>query len=197
MFICINSKEFIFIFFLITSTSYGLNTGDVFNTHNFVRNRSDYKYDIDCPVLKRMRYTALSKGRSPTPEPLSGHLLRGGHIFHGRLRRFRAGHLALAALHGRHDLHRADRPADTSKRRDLDSNGPDFRGKKCVFFFCFFFPVVRTAGVHLDGEAKTRRFLLVSSGALREARGRLQHDASSRHDHGFPKRVLRTSVTTG
>lgn len=35
---------------------------------------------------------------------ISKHVLRGGDVFHSRLRGFCAGHLALAALHGHHDL---------------------------------------------------------------------------------------------
>lgn len=64
--------------------------------------------------LQRMRHTALSKGRAPSPELVPGHLLRGGNVLHGRLRRLRAGHLAVTAVHGSHDLHSADCPPDTS-----------------------------------------------------------------------------------
>lgn len=59
-----------------------------------------------------MRDTALPASRSPSLKPVPGHVLRGGHIFHRRLRRLRAGHLAVPAVHGRHDLHSAHRPPD-------------------------------------------------------------------------------------
>lgn len=55
---------------------------------------------------------ALPAGRSSASEPVPEHLLRGGDILDRRLRGLRAGHLALAALHGHHDLRGAYRTAD-------------------------------------------------------------------------------------
>lgn len=62
--------------------------------------------------------------------------------------------------------------------------------------FHVFLRSVRTAGVHVDGKAKARRFVFVSPSALGETRGRVQYHATSRHHHGFSQRVLRTPVTT-
>lgn len=55
-------------------------------------------------LFQRMRDPALSESGAQAFEPISKHVLRRGDILYGRLRRFRAGHLAFAALHGHHDL---------------------------------------------------------------------------------------------
>lgn len=56
-----------------------------------------------------MRHSALSEGGTPPPQPLPGDLLRGRHFFDGGLRGPGAGHMALPAVHGDHDLRRSDR----------------------------------------------------------------------------------------
>lgn len=55
-------------------------------------------------LFQRMRDSALPESGAQTPKPLSKHVLRRGDVFHGGLWGYRAGHLALAALHGHHDL---------------------------------------------------------------------------------------------
>ena len=65
--------------------------------------------------LQRLRDPALSaRGPSP-PEPLPEHVLRRRDLLDGRLRRLRARHLALPALHGHHDMRRPHSPAHTSE----------------------------------------------------------------------------------
>lgn len=58
-------------------------------------------------LFQRMRDPALPKSGAQTFESISKHVLRSSDIFHGRLRRFRAGHLAFATLHGHYDLRSA------------------------------------------------------------------------------------------
>lgn len=55
-------------------------------------------------LFQRMRDPALPKSGAQTFESISKHVLRSGDIFHSRLWRFRAGHLAFATLHGHYDL---------------------------------------------------------------------------------------------
>lgn len=55
---------------------------------------------------------ALPAGGSSASESVPEHLLRGGDLLDRGLRRLCAGHLALAALHGYHDLRGADRSPD-------------------------------------------------------------------------------------
>lgn len=54
--------------------------------------------------FQRMRDPALSESGAQAFESISKHVLCCGDVLHGGLRGFRAGHLAIAALHGHHDL---------------------------------------------------------------------------------------------
>lgn len=67
---------------------------------------------MDFP-FQRMRDPALPESGAQTPKPLSKHVLRRGDVLHGGLRRYRAGHLAFAALHGHHDLRGAHSATNT------------------------------------------------------------------------------------
>ena len=62
-----------------------------------------------------MRRAAFPAGRPPPLQSVPILLLCGGHVLNRRLRRLRAGHLAVATLHGRHDLRRSHRPAHAGK----------------------------------------------------------------------------------
>lgn len=65
-------------------------------------------------LFQRMRVPALPKSGAQTFESTSKHVLRHSDIFHSRLWRYRAGHLALATLHGYHDLRGAHSVTNTS-----------------------------------------------------------------------------------
>lgn len=60
-----------------------------------------------------MRFPALPAVRQPRGGPVQVPVLRGGDLLDGGLRRLQAGQLALAALHGRHDMRRPHRPPYT------------------------------------------------------------------------------------
>lgn len=62
-----------------------------------------------------MRHPALSKGRPPTPEPLPGDVLRGGHVLYGGVRRLRARYMALPAVDGHHDMRRSHSTSHSGK----------------------------------------------------------------------------------
>lgn len=51
-----------------------------------------------------MRDPALPESGAQAFESISKYVLRRGNVLHSGLRRFRAGHLALATLHGHYDL---------------------------------------------------------------------------------------------
>lgn len=65
-----------------------------------------------------MWYSALSAGRTPSPESISEHVLCGGDVLNSWLRRLRARHMAVTAVHGHHDLRGADRAADAGTLSD-------------------------------------------------------------------------------
>ncbi|GIX95218.1 hypothetical protein CDAR_546581 [Caerostris darwini] len=60
---------------------------------------------------------ALPEVRQPRSGLVQEPVLRGGDILDGGIRRLPAGRLALAALHGRHDMRRAHSPAHASKQK--------------------------------------------------------------------------------
>jgi hypothetical protein len=66
--------------------------------------------------FQRMRDPALSESGAQAFESVPKYLLRRSDILHGRLRGFRAGHLAVAALHGHHDLRSAHSATDAGMR---------------------------------------------------------------------------------
>lgn len=55
-------------------------------------------------LFQRMWDSTLPKSGAQASESVSKHILRCSHVFYGRLRGFCTWHLALAALHGHHDL---------------------------------------------------------------------------------------------
>ncbi|ROT68244.1 putative potassium channel subfamily T member 2 isoform X4, partial [Penaeus vannamei] len=78
---------------------------------------------------QRVRDPALPARRPPPPQPLSGRLLRHRHLLHGRIRRLRARHLAVAAVHGHHDLRGAHRPPDAVRAARLHVDGEEEAGR--------------------------------------------------------------------
>lgn len=73
----------------------------IYSRGHFLINRIS---DLMNFLFQRMRDSALSKSGAQTFEFISKHVLCRSDIFHGRLWRFRTGHLALTTLHGHHDL---------------------------------------------------------------------------------------------
>jgi len=63
-----------------------------------------------------MRDPALSKSGAQAFESVPKYLLCRGDVFHGGLWGFRAGYLAIAAVHGHHDLRGAYSATDTGMR---------------------------------------------------------------------------------
>lgn len=63
-----------------------------------------------------MRDPALSESGAQAFESVSKHVLRRGDVFHGGLRGLRAGYLAVATLHGHHDLRGAHSATDAGTR---------------------------------------------------------------------------------
>lgn len=55
-------------------------------------------------LFQRMRDPALPESGAQAFESISKHILCRGNVLHGGLRRFRAGYLAFATLHGHYDL---------------------------------------------------------------------------------------------
>ncbi|GFT69129.1 hypothetical protein NPIL_561591, partial [Nephila pilipes] len=56
--------------------------------------------------------------------------------------------------------------------------------------------VVRATRLHVDGATEAGRDVQHAQSAERETRCGLQHNATRRHHHGLPQRVLRTSFAT-
>ncbi|GIY36351.1 potassium channel subfamily T member 1 [Caerostris extrusa] len=69
-----------------------------------------------------MRFSALPEIRQPRGGLVQEPVLRGGDLLDGGLRRLPAGCLALAALHGRHDMRRAHSPAHATIKKSLKNN---------------------------------------------------------------------------
>lgn len=85
-----------------------------------------FSFPISFCFMQRLRYSTFSAGRTSTPESLSKHILRRGHVFNSRLRRFRSRYLAVSVVYGYHDLCSAYRITDTGNNfpslfRSLDT----------------------------------------------------------------------------
>lgn len=84
-----------------------------------------------------MRDPTLPESGAQAFESISKYVLRCSNVLHCRLRRFRAGHLAFATLHGHYDL----------------------RGSHSVT------NTVRTVSFHVDGATEARRLVFVTQSA--------------------------------
>lgn len=65
--------------------------------------------------MQRVWRAALPACRPPALQLVPVMLLRRGDVLHRRLRRLRAGHMAVTALYGRHDRGRPHGPAHPGK----------------------------------------------------------------------------------
>ena len=106
----------IYQFNVLTNTS--CNQSTTHTLHDLENLENTYTPTRDLPSVspvQRVRDPTLPACRTPPPEPLPSRVLRDRHLLHGGLRRFRARHLAVAALYGHHDLRGAHRSPHTGE----------------------------------------------------------------------------------